>query len=242
MTQTYGYLQHAAVGAEAANHKYVSRKKGANGKWEYTYADDTAKTSRMRTKYQNFEDRMSILRKRQERLEEKISDDAVGDKQKSKKAIKKAEKLSQTLQKVENLTRRMAHYQDKYKELKGEKASIKKETNGTATKLMKRTKEQLEARQKELQARLEKQKARQKKYSENFDKNSKLSEDYYTKSDKYSEKGKSFKSKTTAAIGQKYRSAALRNGVKRYAAETRVSSIEARLAKIGKKLANRYTS
>lgn len=238
----YGYLQHAAVGAEAANHKYVSRKKGANGKWEYTYADDTAKTARMRTKYQNFEDRMAILRKRQERLEGKISDDAVGNKQKSKKAIKKAEKLSQTLQKVENLTRRMAHYQDKYKELKGKNANIKRETNGTAKNPTKRTKEQLEVRQKELQARLEKQKARVQKQSANQEKNSKAAMTYDAKSGKALNNGKNRVSKTNAAISQKYKSAALRAGTKKYAAETRVSNIEARLAKIGKKLANRYTS
>lgn len=234
----YYIIQHSSEGSQASNHKYISRKMGRNGKWEYVYDGDTNRTKRMRNKYANMEDRLRILRRRQRRLERRIDDDSLSNSKKTKRTLHTGDKLDRTLDKIERITSKMQRYEDKYQKLRNK--NIRSEIRPTDKGVKPQTKEEWLNKQKELRNRLTVIQKRSSEYKTKLQENEKKASSYYSKSDEYKKKGKNKAYEVTGIVGKKYESIASRYGAKTEYADMKISKIEERLVRIGKILAKKY--
>lgn len=234
----YYVIQHSSEGSQASNHKYISRKMGRNGKWEYMYAGDTGRTKRMRNKYANMEERLKILRARQKRLEGRIDDDSLSDSKKSERTLNTGDKLDRTLSKIERITARMQRYEKKYQKLRNK--DIRSEAHPRDKMSRPKTKEEWQARQKLYQDHLAELRKKSTGYKSKMEENDKKATSYYNKSDKYQKLGNKKAYEVTGIVGKKYESAASRYGFKTEYTDMKISKIEDRIAKIGKLIAKRY--
>lgn len=211
-------------------HKYIAIKNG-----RYIYPGDEKKGKKLaQDNYKYLKERMRKLKRRQQRFESEINDDALGDEEKIKRAYTAGDKLDLTLDRMERVKTRLQKNRQAYKKTFGNK--IKDDI-----KLKKRKKppiknaQQAADKQEKLQKMIAKLEAQRKEYRTELKTSQKTANNYYKKSESNGKVNNETAYQVNGIIGKKYESAGIRYARKLNSTDRKIKELKERTKRIGKK-------
>lgn len=205
---------------ERANHKYIKREMGPDGKWQYIYPGDTTKSINDRNVYADQKARLKRLKAKQKELEGQIDDDSLSDKEKEKRTLEAGDKLDKTLDRIDRLRAKMKKMQKEYRKENGRRISDDMNPDKPKTDNLS---------QKQIRAQLEKLRAQSAQVKNKMQESETKSQALYNQSDNYKSQKNERGYQISGIVGKKYESAARRYADKLNTMDRRIAELEKRL-------------
>lgn len=218
------------MGSAWKKHKYIAIKNG-----RYIYPGDEKKGKKLaQDDYKYLKERMRKLKRRQQRFESEINDDALGDEEKIKRAYTAGDKLDLTLDRMERVKTRLQKNRQAYKKTFGNKIKDDIEPKKHKKPPIKNA-QQAADKQEKLQKMIAKLEAQQKEYKTELKTSQKTANNYYKKSESNRKVNNETAYQVNGIIGKKYESAGIRYARKLNSTDRKIKELKERTKRIGKK-------
>lgn len=218
------------MGSAWKKHKYIAIKNG-----RYIYPGDEKKGKKLaQNDYKYLKERMRKLKRRQQRFESEINDDALGDEEKIKRAYTAGDKLDLTLDRMERVKTRLQKNRQAYKKTFGNKIKDDIEPKKRKKPPIKNA-QQAADKQEKLQKMIAKLEAQRKEYRTELKTSQKTANNYYKKSESNRKVNNETAYQVNGIIGKKYESAGIRYARKLNSTDRKIKELKERTKRIGKK-------
>ena len=218
------------MGSTWKKHKYIAIKNG-----RYIYPGDEKKGKKLaQDNYKYLKERMRKLKRRQQRFESEINDDALGDEEKIKRAYTAGDKLDLTLDRMERVKTRLQKNRQAYKKTFGNKIKDDIEPKKLKKPPIKNA-QQAADKQEKLQKMIAKLEAQRKEYKTELKTSQKTANNYYKKSESNRKVNNETAYQVNGIIGKKYESAGIRYARKLNSTDRKIKELKERTKRIGKK-------
>lgn len=214
------------MGSAWKNHKYLRIE---NGRYIYP-GDEKSGRKQAQADYSTMREKMKALKRKQLEYENRIDDNSLGDKEKTKTTYDAGDRLDRVLRKMDKLNVKMKNQKTVYKNTFGNRlsADLKAQKQKQVTKTDPATeKKRLEARLLELQKK-------RSEYDSGLRKSTRTAKMYYSKSNRHKSNPKSDEYQVNGIIGKKYESAGRRYASKLNIADRKINNINKRLKQLGR--------
>ena len=218
------------MGSAWKKHKYIAIKNG-----RYIYPGDEKKGKKLaQNDYKYLKERMRKLKRRQQRFESEINDDALVDEEKIKRAYTAGDKLDLTLDRMERVKTRLQKNRQAYKKTFGNKIKDDIEPKKRKKPPIKNA-QQAADKQEKLQKMIAKLEAQRKEYRTELKTSQKTANNYYKKSESNRKVNNETAYQVNGIIGKKYESAGIRYARKLNSTDRKIKELKERTKRIGKK-------